>query len=89
MLTQISASSPAVPIHLLNNKKVPTNERLEELRNGPEILTPPGMKEIKMVELFIKWCSFVPIEYCDEICHEPPKYVIEKVKKDRSKKAAQ
>jgi hypothetical protein len=79
MLTQISASSPAVPINLLNNKMVPTNECLEGLINGPELSTPSGMKEIKMVEIFSKWCPFVPVEYHDEICPEPPKDVIEKV----------
>jgi hypothetical protein len=46
------------------------------------------MKEIKMVELFSKW-PHTSVEYHDEICPEPPKDVIEKVKKDGSKKAAQ
>lgn len=89
MLTQISSSSPAVPINFFNHKNVPTNERLQELRNDPEILKPPEMKMIKMVELFTKWCPFVPIKYHDDICPEHHKDVSEKVKKDGSKKAAQ
>lgn len=88
MVTQLSASSPAVPIPILNIKSVSTDDCLEELRMGPEILTPTGMKEIKMLELFTNGHPFIPREYQDQVCPESSKDVIDKVKKDRSKKAA-
>jgi hypothetical protein len=41
MLTQISASSPAAPINLLNNKKVPTTRTLGGVKKLPRNLNTP------------------------------------------------
>ena len=63
-------------------------ERLSCLRNYQlRVLTPPGRKPIKMVELFCKWRPFVPQEFQDIICPEPPAEVMEKIRKERSEKA--
>jgi len=53
----------------------------------PDIDNAPGLAEIKQVELFTKWKPFVPEEFKDIICPEPPKAVLDKVKLDKRNKA--
>jgi len=46
-------------------------------------LLQPGLKDIKRVELYKKWHPFVPVEFQDEICPQPPENVIKKVQKEQ------
>jgi hypothetical protein len=54
----------------------------------PEALEPPGLKEIKQVELYQKWRKFVPDEFQDEICPKPSDEVLNKIKEEKRKKDA-
>ena len=49
-------------------------------------LSPPGLREIKVVELATKWRPLVPPQFQDEICPIPDKALIDRVKKDRNNK---
>ena len=51
-------------------------------------MTPPGLKNIKIVELATKWRRLVPEEYADDICPLPPKEVIESYKQSMREKNA-
>ena len=51
-----------------------------------ERLNPPGLKEIKQVELWKHWAQFVPHPYKTVICPKPPQDVIERIKKEKSAK---
>ena len=51
-------------------------------------LLQPGLKDIKRVELYKKWHPFVPVEFQDEICPQPPENVIKKNQKEQSDKQA-
>ena len=51
-----------------------------------EKLQPPGLKEIKMVELYKKWRSFMPEEFQDIICPKPPDDVLSRIKRVRKMK---
>ena len=57
------------------------------MRHGtPQVLTPPGLKPIKQVELYTKWRPVVPEEFRDHICPKPPDHVLELVKKQKAEK---
>jgi len=43
------------------------------------ILKPPGLKEIKMAELYSKWQPYVPEPYRDLICLKPPDDILERL----------
>ena len=61
--------------------------RTRVLRHGtPQVITPPGVKPIKQVELYTKWRPVVPEEFRDHICPKPPDHVLELVKKQKAEK---
>ena len=49
-------------------------------------LKPPGLSELKQVDLYLKYRPFIPPEHQDEICPRPSDAVMEKVKKERNEK---
>ncbi len=51
-----------------------------------ERLNPPGLKEIKQVELWKHWGQFVPHPYKAVICPKPPQDVIDRIKQEKSAK---
>jgi len=56
---------------------------LEELK----VLEPPGIKPIKMVELYSKWGPLLPEIQREITCPKPPDAIIIKVRDDKSNKA--
>ena len=50
-----------------------------------DVLIPPGLPEIKQVELHCKWAEIVPIAYHKEVCPRPPDDVIERVRNGKNK----
>jgi hypothetical protein len=44
----------------------------------------PGLREIKQVELYTKWRTYVHLMYRDEICSKPTAKVLNRVKTDRA-----
>jgi hypothetical protein len=61
-------------------------ERLESLL--PSVLTPPGLKEIKMVELWNKFRSFLKPINMDQTCTCPGDEVMARVTKAKRVKRA-
>lgn len=59
---------------------------LHVIKNQMFCLEPPGLKEIKIVELATKWRKFVPPEYQDEICPIPPQELLNRIKEQRKNK---
>jgi hypothetical protein len=56
-------------------------EQLETLL--PSILIPPGLKEIKMVELFTKFRRFLKLINVDKTCPYPGDEVMERIKQSK------
>ncbi len=56
-------------------------EQLETLL--PSVLTPPGLKEIKMVELFTKFRCFLKPINMDKTCPYPGEAVLDRVKQNK------
>jgi hypothetical protein len=46
-----------------------------------------GLREIKQVEIFKKYCSPVPAEYRDKLCPDPAKEVLDREKKRKNAKS--
>jgi hypothetical protein len=67
-------------------------DRLEQLNNFTlQGLQPPGLRDIKQVELYSKWRKFVPAEFADDICPKPSDEVLARVaqtKGDKSRERA-
>jgi hypothetical protein len=53
--------------------------KLEQLRE-------PGLREIKQVELWVKWRKFIPPQFRDEICPRPDEKIITRIKKEKNDK---
>ena len=51
-----------------------------------ERLNVPGIRDIKQVELWKNWRQYVPDPYKDSICPKPTEDVLEKIKREKSKK---
>ena len=61
--------------------------RTRTLRHAkPSLITPPGLKPIKQVELYKKWGPVVPEEFRDDICPKPSDRIINQVKSERAQK---
>ena len=91
MKTTVDSSTEEQKV-LSNLKKKDTDEVRQNWVNiletqFPEMENTPGLAEIKQVELFTKWRPFVPEEFKNEICPEPPKAVLDKVKLEKKNKA--
>ena len=71
--------------HATDGEKEAWKNRLQN--EFPIMETAPGLAPIKQCELFLKWRSFVPEEYKDSICPEPPAEVLEKVKSEKKEKS--
>ena len=76
-----------------NLKKKATNKEISAwlqrlLTETPKRENKPGIPEINKVELFTKWRKFVPEEFRNNICPEPAKGVLKRVKKERKQKQA-
>jgi hypothetical protein len=56
------------------------------LAESPEMLTPPGVPEIKQIELGCKWRPHVPINIRDDICPVPPVDMIQRCKDKKNEK---
>ena len=52
----------------------------------PKVLNPPGLREIKQVELFTKFRPLIPEEFREELCPRPPDNVLAKISSDRREK---
>jgi hypothetical protein len=52
-----------------------------------QVVEQPILKNIKQVELFEKYCPFLPPHYRDVLCPEPSPPVIARVKGDKKQKA--
>jgi flagellar biosynthesis GTPase FlhF len=64
-----------------------TEERREAMRSYAfKGLKPPGLSELKQVDLYLKYRPFIPPEHQDEICPRPSDEVMEKIKKERNEK---
>ena len=62
-------------------------ERREAMRSYAfKRLKPPGLSELKQVDLYLKYRPFIPPEHQDDICPRPSDEIMEKVKKDRNEK---
>ena len=61
------------------------NEQLKEA--FPNLEKAQGIPDIKQVELYTKWRKLVPDQYQDQICPKPDDSILNKVKKDKAKKA--
>jgi hypothetical protein len=54
-----------------------------------EWLTEPGIWEIKQVKLWTKWTKRIPPQFQDEICPEPDKEIIQRIKNEKKEKLKQ
>ena len=52
-----------------------------------QVLEPPGLAEIKQVEMFTKWRSLLKKENQDVTCPKPTDEVMARIKKSRNEKA--
>ena len=91
MKTTVGSSTEEQKI-LSNLKKKDTDEIRQNWVNiletqFPEMENTPGLADIQQVELFMKWRQFVPEEFQNDICPEPPKAVLDKVKLEKMNKA--
>jgi hypothetical protein len=87
MIVKTSDDADPVVMDLKLSTKVHNNDRATELENY--ILTPiqpPGLKEIKQVELYSKFRRFVPEEFKDIICPKPSDEILSNIKQARSDK---
>ena len=65
------------------------NRKRAMKRNQAKIkmLTPPGLRDIKQVELYKKWRKFMPDkETANLVCPKPPDDVMQRVSKEKSVK---
>lgn len=82
-------------VEIFDHAKNNNQDRLQQMwslynnNNMKRQLTAPGLKEIKMVELWKKWGKFVPLEFREELCPKPSDDVIKRVSKDRSTKSTE
>jgi hypothetical protein len=60
--------------------------RVGMLATNPDVLVPPGLPEMKQVELYCKWFEIVPLAYHSEVCPRPPDEMINRVKNVKNKK---
>ena len=56
------------------------------LGNVPNTAPPPGLSDLKQVQLFINYRNFVPPIFKDNVCPKSPDLVIEKVKIQKKEK---
>jgi chromatin remodeling complex protein RSC6 len=64
-----------------------SDKRFEEMQKIVlQTLKPPGLRPIKQVELYKKFCPYVPRQYWDETCPKPSDEVLESVRKERADK---
>ena len=56
------------------------------IRSKLVMLDPPGLKDIKQVELYTKYRKYVPIEWQDETCPRPAQAVLDKFKLEKNEK---
>ena len=54
--------------------------------SGLVVIEPPGTREIKQVELFIKWRPLIPEKYRDLTCPKPPPEIIEMTRQSKIEK---
>jgi len=63
-------------------------EWIERLKSTfPQLADAPGIKPIKLVEMYTKWREFIPPMYQDDLCPKPSDEIIESVKKKRNQKS--
>ena len=84
-------SEATTKLKFCNLKKKATEEDKLIWENNLKNQTPeqeqsPGLAEIKQVEVFTKWRTFVPEEVRDEICPKPSQHVLDKIKNERKEK---
>ena len=63
-----------------------TKDRDSKLLSEPRVLKPPGLREIKQVELYTKYRPLVPRIYQDELCPRPSDKVLERISSERREK---
>ena len=70
-------------------KWMPPDQRLDriwKLLDELQKLTPPGIPEIKQVELYSKWRPLLKLENQDITCPRPPTEVLDRVRSERRNK---
>ena len=87
IVTQSDRDGPENRQKLATDKNIPSDQRASLLSSFElEEMEPPGLKEIKKVELYTKWRKFVPEQFQDIICPKPPDAVEQRVKDDRKER---
>lgn len=56
--------------------------------NELKVLTPPGLRPIKQVELYSKWAPIMPKWAADITCPKPSDEVMKSVRAEKTSKAA-
>ena len=60
---------------------------IAQMTNELKVLKPPGLREIKAVEMFTKWRNVVPNDHRrDIICPRPSEEIMKRVKEEKNKK---
>ncbi len=63
-------------------------DRIEQLNNFTlQRLQPPGLRDIKQVELYSEWRKFVPAKFADDICPKPSDEVLARVAQTKGDKS--
>jgi hypothetical protein len=70
----------------MNLNSVGAEQRSELLTQQPATLFAPDLREIKQVELYMKYRPLIPQMYRDELCPKPSDQVIENISKQKSQK---
>ena len=73
-------------LRLVSNTDEVRREEMCDTEMTP--LNPPGLPEMKQVDLYFKFRPFVPDEYKDNICPKPPDDVIQRIQGQSNKKSA-
>ena len=72
---------------LINRNKAMEQWKISIIGLFPNIEKAPEIADIKKVELYTKWRKLIPDSYQDEMCPKPNDEIINKVKRDKAKKA--
>lgn len=86
---QMGPDSPSAVVNLKFPKRESDENRAQRLQTlAPTRLNPPGLKEIKQVELYTKFRKFIkPINW-DKTCPYPGAEVMERIRKTKNAKSA-
>jgi hypothetical protein len=87
MKTSTHNGAPTETTDTVRHDSVPDSDRAVWMKGyGIPCLVPPGLKDIKAVELYTKYCQLLPEEDKDETCREQPDGASERVKATKKRK---